>query len=199
MAVSLVAFGACVSTKDMLEPIDLSNPVLPGWVWIEVDDPEWQQSGVGFGLSTYLAEAWYETMEIPLANPNEAQRTELLKFQNASSSLTPEAFESYDGPIVYAEVVYASRIRKRANVSVFGRTAETYRVEAKCTVLDLGTGKRVYAFGASEVDRKSNTAVLELRRDTMEFEDTAGYRAVRSAIRQALDKIEPAIAAQKDS
>lgn len=188
--------AACATYQDSLEPMVLMKPVLIGWVWSEVQDSEWQDSEIGFGLSAYVAEAWYDVVGAPMHSATADQREEVSAYQLEGPSRDPSDFSSYQGPLVYVNVVRADLIRQESNIGLVSRNASSYVVDVRVTLLDVAAGREVYAHGSGDAERTAGSALLTLREGTMEFENSAGYIAVQRAIREALEKMEPVVTIQ---
>lgn len=186
--------------------IFIENPVYPEsspvfsviGVTNHVKDKEWQDKGIGFGLSSLISQyvhdsgcftAVEENMEIKKAIQDHHElfwkitgKVGNADIQNAKQHIPAEI-------LFYGEVLKCMQKKTRLGVGPFGKYKTTVRVTFRLNMIEAESGKKLSSTGTGYSEKGASTIIFEVRDSKINFNSTMAGIACQEAVKNAVDEI----------
>jgi hypothetical protein len=162
-----------------------------------VDDKEWEDAGIGFGISSLITQHVYNSGEfVPLEENEEVseaikkQRAVLWKYSSEGEKKFPEEGSVFNVDYVFwGEVESCRTSREKIMVGVFSRYARTVRVSFILYARNQKTGRTMTSKGTGFSEKGATAVVFEAREGEIDFTSTMVGIATENAVKDAVNKI----------
>lgn len=167
----------------------------------QVKDERWQDRRIGFGLSSLIAEAFFDSGLFVLVEEKEDIRDRLAAVREKLWMLSEEGLQLREATetaalagaemLAYGRVVSFKTPTTRTSIGPLHSREKSTEIKVKVFLRDLQTDTTYSAEGTGKAKTKATSVVFEYRedRDEINFDKTAVGQATKQAVAAAVARV----------
>jgi hypothetical protein len=165
----------------------------------ELDNKDWQDWRIGFGVRTLITQAFFNSGKVTILEEKPEIKEQIVEinrrmylFGKEDSTITNGIEEAKDfgaDYIAYGKIIYFGRPQTDVSVGVLhSRTIETI-IRIEVTLQNIHTGKSISAKGMGKAKTQANAMLFSIREDNVLFDETTIGIATKQAVEDTVDKL----------
>lgn len=200
---TVVCIGFWCSLSLIAQPPQTESDTRPTLVVVgfacQVDDANWRDARVGFGVRSLLAQALFDTGRFANLEEKAEIRDEIrhraetmwlhaedkVDFVQASEDLGTWGADF----AAYGRVTYFGRPQTRVSMGPLHSRTRTTIIKLEVTLIDVGSKKSIEETGVGRAKTRAKSALFTFRRDQVLWDETTVGIATGEAIRDAVAEL----------
>lgn len=167
----------------------------------EIKDERWEDRRIGFGVTSLIAESFFDSGKFTLIEEKEEIRGQLKNVREKLWMLSEEALQLQEAlaaagqtgaeMMAYGRVVSFKTPTQRVSVGPFHSREKITEIKIEVILRDLKSDKTFAEEGKGKAKTTSKSVIFEYRedRDEVNFDKTTVGEATKQAIAEAVEKI----------
>ena len=197
---AILTLGLCMLSLSVGHAQSKQNLLVVG-VANQLKDERWQDRRIGFGLTSLIAEALFDSDRFVLLEEKEEIREQLRTVREKLWMLSEEAVQLAEAAkaaqqigaewMAYGRVVSFRTPSNRISMGPFHSREKITEIKVEVNLRDLQSGRTLSGDGKGKAKTTATSVVFEYRQDREEinFDKTTVGQATKEAVAQAVKKV----------
>jgi hypothetical protein len=163
-----------------------------------VDQKEWKDMGVGFGVNNLVAQYVYESGTFRPLEEKEEVKAQISKvrelYWNFAKDMKDEDLRQLQGPadadfFLFGEVTGCRTSHQKSFVGLLSSYKRFVRVQFRLYMIEKKSGKIISAQGEGRSEKGANAFIFEAKAGKIDFNSTMSGIATENAVKDAVEKL----------